>query len=391
MTRPLSRRLVAAATAILTFGALASTSPSAQATSTMRHACAAARVTPVPRATCFAVYRTGSPEAESATRPVTPADIQSAYHLSKTAGAGQVVGIVDAQDDPKAESDLATFRSRYGLPACTTANGCFRKVNQSGQPAPLPAGDEGWGLEISLDLDAVSSACPACHILLVEGHSSFFSDLGAAVNTAVRLGAVVVSNSYGAMEFGQMTAYGRKYYVHPNVPIVASSGDESFGPASFPAVLGNVIGVGGTTLTKTPTTARGWTEKVWFGTSSGCSAYVAKPAWQKDTHCLMRTVADVSADADPDSGLLVQDTYGFPGKFPVGGTSLAAPLISAMIAQAGHTTAVHNASGIYAHPNLFNDVVGGSNGFCGGDYLCTGKVGYDAPTGVGTPAGVSGL
>lgn len=391
MTRPLRRRLVAAATAILTFGALASTSPSAQATPAMRHACAAPKVTAVPTATCFAVYRTGSPAVESATKPVTPADIQSAYHLSKTAGAGQVVGIVDAQNDPKAESDLATFRARYGLPPCTTANGCFRKVNQSGQPAPLPAGDEGWGVEISLDLDAVSSACPACHILLVEGQSSFFSDLGVAVNTAVRLGAVVVSNSYGATEFGGMAAYGRKYYVHPNVPIIASSGDESFGPASFPAVLGNVIGVGGTTLTKTPATARGWTEKVWFGASSGCSAYVAKPVWQKDTHCLMRTVADVSADADLDSGLLVQDTYGFPGKFPVGGTSLAAPLISAMIAQAGHTTAVHNASGIYAHPNLFNDVVGGSNGFCGGDYLCTGKVGYDAPTGVGTPDGVSGL
>ena len=393
MSRPLRRRILAAGTALLTFGALAATSPDAQAAPALRHACAAARTTPVRTATCFAVFRTGSlaAPATSKTAPVTPADIQSAYHLSTTAGAGQVVGIVDAYNDPKAESDLAEYRSGYGLPACTTANGCFRKVNQSGQPAPLPPGDEGWGGEISLDLDAVSAACPACHILLVEGRSSSLTDLGTAVNTAVRLGADVVSNSYGTTEFAGMAAYGRKYYVHPNVPIVVSSGDYSFGPAQFPAVLGNVIGVGGTTLTRAPTTARGWTEKVWSGASSGCSAYVAKPAWQKDTHCLMRTVADVSADSDPDSGLLIQDSYGYPGKFAAGGTSLAAPVISAMIAEAGNTSAVHNASGIYAHPGAFNDVVGGSNGFCGGDYLCTGKVGYDAPTGVGTPNGVSGF
>ena len=405
MSRPPRRRLVAISAALLTglsvTAAVAATSPGAQAASssnvpaasTLRHACAAPRVSPVRTATCFAVYRTGVQAGPpgSGSKPVTPGDIQSAYHLSRTAGAGQVIGIVDAQDDPKAESDLATFRARYGLPACTTANGCFRKVNQMGRPAPLPAGDQGWGLEISLDLDAVSSACPACSILLVEGRSPGFTDLGAAVNTAVRLGADVVFNSYGATEFNGMGAYDRTYYLHPNVPIVASSGDEGFGPAAFPAVLANVIGVGGTTLNKARATARGWSEQVWFGASSGCSAYVAKPAWQKDTHCLMRTVADVSADADPDSGLLVQDSYGFSGQMATGGTSLAAPLVAAMIAEAGHTSAVHDASGIYAHPGRFNDVVGGENGYCGGDYLCNGKVGYDAPSGVGTPAGVSGL
>jgi subtilase family serine protease len=375
----------------LAAGAPAAGASAAGASGSLDHrACAAPTAL---RATCFSVYRAVSETASrsAASSPATPADIRAAYHLSASAGAGQVVGIVDAQDDPKAESDLAKFRSTNGLPPCTTANGCFRKVNQRGQAKPLPQGDEGWGLEISLDLDAVSSACPACNILLVEGDSPELSDLGLAVNTAVRLGAKVVSNSYGTTEFGGMAAYGHKYYTHSSVPIVVSSGDDSFGPAQFPAVLDNVIAVGGTSLRRAAGTTRGWNEKVWDGAGSGCSAYIAKPTWQKDTHCLMRTVADVSADADPATGLLVRDSYGFPGVVQVGGTSLSAPLIAAMIAAAGNTTSVHNASGLYAHPRAFNDVVEGSNGFCGGDYLCTGRPGYDAPTGVGTPAGTGGL
>ena len=156
-----------------------------------------------------------------------------------------MVGIVDAQNDPKAESDLATFRARYGLPACTTANGCFRKVNQFGKPAPLPAGDEGWGVgDLARPGRGVIGLPGLPHPAGRGPHRLGCSDLGTGVNTAVRLGAVVVSNSYGTTEFGGMAAYGRKYYLHPNVPIVDSSGDEWFGPASFPAVLGNVIGVG---------------------------------------------------------------------------------------------------------------------------------------------------
>jgi hypothetical protein len=237
----------------------------------------------------------------------------------------------------------------------------------------------------------VSSACPLCHILLVEGSSANLKNLGVAVNTAVRLGADVVSNSYGTEEFGGMRGFALKYYRHPGVPIVASTGDFGFGPASFPAVLGVVIAVGGTTLTRAPGTARGWSEKAWAGASSGCSAYIPKPGWQIDSHCSMRVVSDVSADADPDSGLLVSDSFGFRGTIRVGGTSMSSPLIAAMIAMAGNTSSIDNASGIYAHASDLNDVVGGSNGFCGRDYLCTGRFGYDGPTGMGTPNGLAAL
>lgn len=389
IAQPIRRGAVVMLATVAAIVGAAVVAPSAGAAVPVRHACPA----PTARtATCFALYQTGiTAAAATAGAAATPATIQAAYHLSPTAGAGQVVGIVDAQDNPKAESDLAKFRSAYGLPPCTTANGCFRKVNQRGAASPLPAGDQGWGLEIALDLDAVSAACPACKILLVESDSPELNDLGTAVNTAVRLGAKVVSNSYGTTEFAGMANYGRKYYVHAQVPIVVSSGDSGFGPASFPAVLSNVIAVGGTSLVKAAGTTRGWKESVWNGAGSGCSAYIAKPAWQHDTHCLMRTVADVSADADPNTGLLVRDSYGFGGIVQVGGTSLSAPLISAMIAAAGNTTSVHNASGIYSHHSAIYDVVGGSNGSCGGDYLCTGKVGYDAPTGVGTPNGTGAL
>lgn len=164
-----------------------------------------------------------------------PAQIQSAYKVSGLHANGRTVAIVDAFNDPKAEADLAVYRRTYGLPACTTANGCLRKVNQNGAASPLPATDYGWALEISLDLDAVSAACPDCHILLVEANSATTDDLMRGVDTAVRLGAVAVSNSYGAAEDSSILA-ADAHLNHPGVAITASSGDSGYG-VSWPASL----------------------------------------------------------------------------------------------------------------------------------------------------------
>jgi subtilase family serine protease len=325
-----------------------------------------------------------------------PADIKSIYSLDITKGAGQTVAIIDAYDNPNAEKDLATFRSVYKLPACTTANGCFRKVNQRGGKA-APTADAGWGLEIALDLQAVSASCPKCKILLVEADSSEMNDIGAAVNRSVTLGAKIVSNSYGGDEFNGVLDVGKQFYSHPGVAMVVSSGDLGFTTASFPAAWRSAIAVGGTTVTKTAT---GWDHSAWSGAGSGCSAWIAKPSWQKDSNCLMRTTSDVSALADPDTGMAVYDTYGLadlgvePGWIVVGGTSLAAPLISGMIALAGNAPSLGTAKYIYDHRAGLRDVIGGSNDFlqeCGGDYLCTALKGYDGPTGLGTPKGVSAL
>src|SRR5438067_1688274 len=211
----------------------------------------------------------------------------------------------------------------WGRTACTTANGCFRKVNQNGAASPLPSPDSGWASEISLDLDMVSAVCPNCHLLLVEANSSFDSDLFTAEDEAVALGAKYVSNSWGGSEWsGQSTD--DAHFNHPGVVITASSGDNGVG-ASYPATSRYVTAVGGTSLSRASNT-RGWTESAWSGAGSGCSAYDAKPSWQTvSTACASRAESDVSAVADPYTGVAVYDTYGNPGWQVYGGTSASAP------------------------------------------------------------------
>jgi hypothetical protein len=322
---------------------------------------------------------------------LSPADVQAAYQLPKTGGTNQTVGIVDAYNNPNAEKDLAVYRATWKLPACTTANGCFRKVNQRGG-TKMPKGDAGWGSEIALDIQAVSAVCPSCKILLVAADDNEDASLGAAENMAVKLGADVVSNSFGGTESKDTGALNAKYYTHPGVPILAASGDDGFTDSIYPSAFSNVWAVGGTSLLHTA--KAGWTETAWTGAGSGCSAWSAKPAWQKDANCAYRTSSDVSAVADPDTSLAVYDTYGenYEGWTAIGGTSLATPLVAGMIGLAGNAPAVVSPSYAYAHRSGLHDVVGGSNGDdCGGDYLCTAVKGYDAPTGLGSPRGLGAL
>jgi hypothetical protein len=326
-----------------------------------------------------------------------PSSLQSAYALpSSTAGSGQTVAIVDAYDDPNAASDLAAYRSQYGLPACTVANGCFTKVSQTGSTTSLPAANTGWAGEISLDLDMVSAVCPLCHILLVEATTASMTNLGTAVNRAVTMGAKFVSNSYGGPESGSENSYDTSYFHHPGVAITASSGDSDYDGGSYPATGAYVTAVGGTSLS-TASNARGWTEKVWNTTSytegagSGCSQYVAKPAFQNgiSTGCSKRAEADVSAVADPATGVAVYQTYGGSGWAVYGGTSAAAPIIASVYALAGTPGASDSPNAYpYAHTGNLNDVTTGSNGTCGAP-LCTAGAGWDGPTGLGTPAGVA--
>ncbi len=312
-----------------------------------------------------------------------PAYLQSAYNApSATHGSGQTVAVVDAFDAPNAESDLTTYRTHYGLPPCTTANGCFKKIDQNGG-TNYPATNASWAQEISLDIAMVSAICPKCHILLVEAASASFANLGTAVNKAVALGADVVSNSYGGNEWSGELQADAAYFDHPGVAIVASSGDTGYG-VNYPAASAAVVAVGGTTLNQASNTGtRDATEVAWAGAGSGCSAYEAKPAWQTDAGCSKRTVSDVSAVADPNTGVWVF----YDGQWSVfGGTSAAAPIVGALYALAENGASSDQLGSYpYVHPTAFNDIVSGSNGQCGGTYLCTGAVGYDGPTGLGTP------
>jgi subtilase family serine protease len=317
-----------------------------------------------------------------------PADLQSAYALPSNGGAGQTVAIVDAYDDPNAASDLATYRSTFGLPACTVATGCFKKVGQSGSTTSLPSADAGWAEEESLDVDMVSAIAPNAHIILVEATSPTMANLGASVNEAIALGAKFVSNSYGGGESSSDTSYDSSYFNHPGIAITASSGDSGYG-VEYPAGSRYVTAVGGTSLSRN-SSARGWGETVWNGAGSGCSAYDAKPTWQKDTGCSRRTVADVSAVANPSTGVAVYDTYGDPGWEVFGGTSVASPIIASVFADAGTPSSGSTPSSFpYAHTGNLNDVTSGTNGSCSPAYLCGGAAGYDGPSGLGTPNGLT--
>jgi subtilase family serine protease len=345
-------------------------------------------------ASCHALVRTDvrgpGPSRRRGPGPTPPGygpnDLRSAYNLaSATAGAGQTVAIVDAYDDPRAETDLGVYRTQFGLTACTTANGCFRKVNQSGG-ASYPAGNIGWAEEISLDLDMVSAICPNCHILLVEASSNSFADLSTAEDTAASLGAAAISNSWGGGEYSTETDTETGHFHHPGVAITASTGDGGYG-VEFPAASQYVTAVGGTTLNKAGTT-RGWSETVWSGAGSGCSAYEPALAWQTTNSACPnnREVADVAAIADPNTGVAVYDTYATTGWLVFGGTSVASPIIASVYALAGNAASVTSGSLPYSNTGSLYDVTGGNNGSCGTN-LCNGEAGYDGPTGEGTPNG----
>jgi hypothetical protein len=342
-----------------------------------------------------------------------PADLTSAYNVPAGGGAGQVVGIVDAFDDPSAESDLAVYRTQFGLPPCTSASGCFTKVNQRGAASPLPSQNFDWELEISLDIAMASAICPNCKIVLVEADDQTPDDLGTSVDTAVSLGATVVSNSYGFPEdsFPGLPAE-EPHYNHPGVLITASSGDSGF-QVNYPATSDFTMAVGGTSLLPGACAAAGdsgapgsdsgfpgpdggfvglisqsgrsWCETGWSGAGSGCSDQFPKPAWQTDTGCSMRSVSDVSAVADPNTGVAIFSSV-FGGWVVVGGTSVASPVVASIFAETGRSSVAPS----FAWQNSFDfyDITSGTNGICPVAYECNAGPGYDGPTGWGTPDGM---
>jgi subtilase family serine protease len=311
-----------------------------------------------------------------------PTDLRSAYAI--TGNGTTTIAIVDAYGYSKAEADLATYRAQYGLPACTTANGCFKKVNQSGVQGNYPRDDTGWAQESALDLDMASAMCPGCKLVLVEATTPSFANLATAVRTASAIsGVTVISNSYGGSESGS-SSY-ESSYNQAGKAVTVSTGDSGYG-VQFPASSPHVIAVGGTHLVRGGT-GRGWTETAWSSGGSGCSTVYAKPSFQTDALCTRRMEADVSAVGDPQTGVAVYGptSRSRSGWLVFGGTSVSAPLIGGIYGVTGH--GANGAASIYANTGSLNDVTSGSNGSCGGTYFCTAGPGYDGPTGNGTPNG----
>jgi subtilase family serine protease len=317
-----------------------------------------------------------------------PNDLLAAYGIPRGLGAGVTVAVVDAYDNPNAEADLAVYRTEFNLPPCTTANGCFRKVDQRGGTA-YPTPDLAWAGEISLDIQMVSAACPLCHLLLVEADDSRSSTIDAAVDYAATR-ARVVSNSWGHAETAQDSAQNAHFH-HPGVTLTAAGGDNGY-ETDYPAAHPDVVAGGGTSLRRA-SNDRGWDEAVWHvsdvqGTSSGCSGQ-PKPGWQHDSGCAGRTVADVSFDADPLTGVAVYDLYASGGWTVFGGTSAGAPFIAGLYALSGGDSA----QPLYdpAHAAALYDVTTGQTTEQCASYLCRAGVGYDGPTGNGSPHGLRAL
>ena len=386
--------LVAAAALTLTAGTAASAASAQAASQNVRRACA---VTHTPgTASCMALIRTDIRQRLESffhgKSPVGfgygPADLTTAYNLPSSSTVLNVA-VVDAFNDPNAVSDMAFYRSSWGLPACnsSTGAGCLTVTNQNGAASPLPgnSGTTGWATEESLDVDMVSAICPSCHVYLVEANQPSIADLGTGVNSAVSvLHAVAVSNSYGGSESSSELTWDTKWFKHAGVAVTASAGDSGFG-VSYPSASEWVTSVGGTTMPSVSPR----TETVWSGTGSGCSKFEAKPSFQHHKGCKHRIANDVAAVADPATGVAIYDTYDQSGWLEVGGTSVSSPIIASVFALANHITAgTFPNSYPYAHTSNLNDITVGSNGSCPTHpFLCTAKVGYDGPTGFGTPNG----
>jgi hypothetical protein len=328
-----------------------------------------------------------------------PADLQSAYNFpSATSGSLQTVAVVTAYDDPNAESDLAVYRSQYGISPCTTDGGCFRKVNQAGGTA-YPAVLASWSPLTAKSLDVISAVCPNCQILLVEADSAALDDLVIAEDKAVALGATAIDNDWATPEssLGSTETSYDSHFNHPGVAITAPAGNSGYG-VRYPAASQYVTAVGGTVLTADSGVARGWDEAAWASSGSGCSIYEPKPSWQTDTGCANRTLNDTAAAA---TNIAYYDTRSGGGWHVGTGTELSAAVIAAAYALAGTPGATdHPASYLYQHPggtytnpgtaypyaDGLNGITSGSDGTCTPAYLCTAAAGYNGPAGVGTPA-----
>ncbi|HVN70212.1 MAG TPA: S8 family serine peptidase [Candidatus Binatia bacterium] len=346
-----------------------------------------------------------------------PIDLQEAYDLpSLTAGKGKVVAIVDAYGYKHAAADLAMYRKTMGLSACSVQSKCLRILNQTGGTSlpPEPPASDDWKGEESLDLDMVSAICPNCKIILIQANNDYTSNLYTGVKTAGRLGAKFIGLSWGSGPEGGNNSI----FDQPGVVIAAAAGDNggggSYGGGPIqPCTYTYVVCVGGTHLVRDQQNKRGWSETVWNdwtfdacggpcgATGSACSKKISKPSWQTDEQCSMRSAADTAATASLRTPVIVYNSEEgcTPPNcfFDFGGTSASTQIVAGVAALGGNVGNGTGASYIWKHRqgNLY-DVTSGNNldAYLGVNcasavkYICTARVGFDGPTGLGTPNGI---
>jgi subtilase family serine protease len=349
------------------------------------------------RPTCLALRVLDQPAScnPSSSCGFTAQQIETAYGLTKkvSKGKGITIALIEAGDYAAATSDIGTYRTQYKLPTAK-----ITRYNEQGSTSGLPetCEDFGWCVETALDFDMVSATCPNCTIDLMEADGSI-SGFEQAEQSAVKLGATIVSNSwicYGDYDCGD-TNFG-SYFSSKGVTFLASSGDDGYNEIGGPSVLSTVIAVGGTQL---EASGKKFTETAWSDAGSGCETSVAKPSWQTDPGCTGRTDSDISAEAGCSPGVaMYSGLYG--GWFYECGTSVASPLLSGVVALAGNTAKLNGGDYVWSLTTKekkarLHTITAGSNGSCGGSYLCTAGTGqfgtYAGPSGWGTPKNVKAL
>ncbi len=326
--------------------------------------------------------------------PYTIGTVYNYYEDYVEPGGGQIIALVDAYDDPTAESDLGVFDAEFDAVPCTTMNGCFSKIYATGVK---PATNASWATEIALDVEWAHALAPFARILLVEAPSSSTSDLLAAVQVAMAHGATIISMSWGTAEYAGETisdAIFQSGVQGHGIGFVAAAGDNGHG-VEYPSASPFVVGVGGTTLSQSDGNYLG--EVVWNNslgaTGGGVSAFESEPEWQGPFQSQgHRGVPDLAFDADPATGVAVYSTQGEAGQkgwMQIGGTSVGAPSIAALFATTNSVRANEEKgslifpTAIYQNSGIWNDITSGTNGRCGA--LCDATPGYDFTTGLGTP------
>ncbi|MFY9738136.1 MAG: S8 family serine peptidase [Candidatus Cybelea sp.] len=331
-----------------------------------------------------------------------PIDLETRYNLmgSLGKGSGTVVALIELGDLSAAASDLATYRSTFGLGTAT-----FFKYNESGQQSNYPESceDFGWCVETDLDIQMVSASCPKCTIYLIEGGNcgGVVCGLENAETTAVKLGATILSNSWGCSDLNYGENCGDSnfpnYFSTPGVAYLASSGDDGYNIILWPAALANVLAVGGTQLALSGST---YSETVWDGAGAGCATTTTKPSWQHDPDCNGKTISDISAEAGCSPGVAEYiSSYG--GWTGVCGTSVASPLTAGVVGLAGNASSITGGKTFWdlsrrKHKKELHVITSGSDGSCG-NYLCEAGLSkkdgryktYSGPAGWGTPNGIT--
>ncbi len=339
-----------------------------------------------------------SPDASSGPTGNTPATIYPVYLPGKTynpGGGSGTIAIVDAYDYPTAENDLNVFSSTVGLPACTSASGCFKVVYASGSK---PRANCGWAQEAALDIEWAHAMAPKAKIVLVEAASNSFANLFAAVDVATQevtggsAGVGEVSLSWGGSEFSGESS-DDSYFQHSGVVYFASSGDTG-GATIYPSASPNVVGAGGTSLNRNADGSFK-SETGWSGSGGGPSKYEALPSYQigvSGVSSTQRSIPDFSFDADPQTGVSVYDStrcQGLSGWLVFGGTSVSSPSLAGIVNTAGtfNATSLNELNELYANRTNTADFYDVLTGTAGGN---TAKAGWDFVTGIGSSRGTGG-